>query len=323
MSLFPRTLRDLIATPIPNEQVLTQYSQILDGVEAAHLINVWHRDLKPENILYNESSDLLIVADFGIAHFAVQELATIIKTKAKDRLANFQYSAPEQRQKNGNVDHRADIFALGLILNEMFTGEIIQGSGYRTIGSVNEGFAYLDPLIEKMVQQNPDSRPHSIDEIKKDLIGRRNDFISRQKLNELKNKVVPVEEVDDPLINNPVEVESFDFKDGYLIFVLNSTPNHDWVKEFQNPRGGHSFTQGICEPHMFEFQGNTARIRANKQFAQRIIDHFKNYLSPANTTYKAVKIEDAQRREREEKERLRRQVQEEQERQELLKQLKL
>ena len=185
---FSTTLRELIATPIPHEQVLTKFSQILDGVEAAHLTDVWHRDLKPENILYNESSDLLIVADFGIAHFSVQELATIIKTKAKDRLANFQYSAPEQRQKRGNVDHRADIFALGLILNEMFTGDLIQGSGYRTIGSVNEGFAYLDPLVETMVQQNPDSRPHSIDEIKKDLIGRRNDFISRQKLNELKKQ---------------------------------------------------------------------------------------------------------------------------------------
>jgi serine/threonine protein kinase len=111
--------------------VLPLFSGILDGVEAAHLLRVTHRDLKPENILCDEKS-LPVVADFGIAHFEEDIIATAVKTPAGAKMANLSYSAPEQRMRGAAVDLRADIFALGLILNEMFTRSVPQGVGYAT-----------------------------------------------------------------------------------------------------------------------------------------------------------------------------------------------
>jgi serine/threonine protein kinase len=97
--------------------VLKAFSQLLDGVEAAHLLSVWHRDIKPENVLWDQTVGSLVLSDFGIAHFEVEEIYTAVETQAAARMANFLYSAPEQRVRGAKVDHRADIFSLGLILN--------------------------------------------------------------------------------------------------------------------------------------------------------------------------------------------------------------
>jgi serine/threonine protein kinase len=100
------------------------FSQILDGVEAAHLQNVIHRDLKPENILCDQNFATIAIADFGTARFTEDILATAIETGPSQRLANFQYAAPEQRTVGGDVQATADIYALGLMLNELFTGSV-------------------------------------------------------------------------------------------------------------------------------------------------------------------------------------------------------
>lgn len=51
-----------------------------------------------------------------------------VETKTGDRMVNFKYCAPEQKETGAEVDQRANIFALGLILNEMFTGRVPQGN---------------------------------------------------------------------------------------------------------------------------------------------------------------------------------------------------
>lgn len=130
MPLYKKNLRDIIQSRLPNDIMLDIYSQILDGVEAAHLFNIWHRDLKPENILINPDTQRVVISDFGIAHFEEDWLYTLVETKAQTRLANFQYAAPEQREKGNKVDHRADIYSLGMILNEIFTGELALGMDF-------------------------------------------------------------------------------------------------------------------------------------------------------------------------------------------------
>src|SRR2546422_7130384 len=169
MPFYPRTLRGLMNEGIPHERVWPLFSEILDGVEAAHLKKVWHRDLKPENVLCGTEGESLVVADFGIAHFGEEELLTAVETGARDRLANFQYAAPEQRARGREVDQRADIYALGLILNEGFTGHVPQGTGFKRIIEVAPQFAYLDDIVDRMVQQSPENRPSSIDEIRRNL----------------------------------------------------------------------------------------------------------------------------------------------------------
>jgi serine/threonine protein kinase len=121
MREYSSTLREMMRAGIPRDQILSLFHQLVSALEAAHEAGVWHRDLKPENILYDAVEKQLVVADFGIAHFAEAVLHTAIQTSDGDKLANFQYAAPEQRAFRA-VDHRADIYALGLILNEMFTG---------------------------------------------------------------------------------------------------------------------------------------------------------------------------------------------------------
>jgi serine/threonine protein kinase len=94
MPRYAGSLRTLLKSGIPAQKALPYFAHILDGMEAAHLQKVIHRDLKPENILYDAKGDLLLVADFGIAHFEEDELFTAVETKDSDRLANFQYAAP-------------------------------------------------------------------------------------------------------------------------------------------------------------------------------------------------------------------------------------
>jgi serine/threonine protein kinase len=59
-----------------------------------------------------------VLADFGIAHFSEDVLLSAIETGNQERLANFAYAAPEQRVRGSNVGAPADIWALGLMLNE-------------------------------------------------------------------------------------------------------------------------------------------------------------------------------------------------------------
>src|SRR5262249_30968469 len=117
MKRYDESLRELIRTGMKVDAVLPFFSQLLDGVEAAHLLGVVHRDLKPENFLFDKASSSLAVADFGIARFTEHLIATIVETAPAQRLANFQYAAPEQRQSGASVGVPADIYALGLILN--------------------------------------------------------------------------------------------------------------------------------------------------------------------------------------------------------------
>jgi serine/threonine protein kinase len=223
MPLYSCTLRDLISRGIAPTAVLPCFGQILSGVEAAHLQGVWHRDLKPENILCSETTDILVVADFGIAHFEEEDLLTAVETKNDDRLANFLYSAIEQKRRGQQVDSKADVYALGLILNEMFTGVVPQGTAFRKVSDAAPDYAYLDGLIDLMLRQDSSLRP-SVSEVKRELIARGNEFLSVQRLNSLKSAVIPDAEVDDPVIRNPIQMVNLDYQEGTMIFTLSSAP---------------------------------------------------------------------------------------------------
>src|SRR5262249_14350725 len=150
MPRYEGTLRTLIQARLPADQVLPLFDQILSGVEAAHLRGVHHRDLKPENILHDPTRQRLAIADFGIAHFGQEELLTAVETKHQERLANFTYAAPEQRIRGSMVDSRADIFALGLMLNEMFTGAVPLAAGHPLIRTFSQPHSYLDEIVGRM-----------------------------------------------------------------------------------------------------------------------------------------------------------------------------
>ena len=283
MPLAASTLRSILRNDIEIDKLLPLFSQILDGVEAAHLKGVTHRDLKPENILVDATSGLLKVADFGIARFGEDELHTLVETSPHDRLANFEYAAPEQRRTGLVVGHRADIYALGLILAEMYTKEVPHGADPVTIASVAPDYAYLDEISNSMRQNSPDKRPASIAAIKNLLIARGNEFVQQQKLDALRKTVIPIGVMSDALINNPIALEDVDYENGYLIFTISQSPNGKWLHHFHN-MGSFGAIMG-SGPEYFNFNRNKASVPVTESAAQMVVNHFKNYLQRTNMLY--------------------------------------
>ena len=181
MPVYDKTLRDLMDDGVEPSQVLRIITQILSGLRYAHAKGVWHRDIKPENILIDGQGNV-VIADFGIAHFSSDDLTTVIETKQSDRMANFQYAAPEQRIKGGTVDGRADIYAVGLILNEMFTHTLPIGSDYKKIGDVNPEYAWLDSVVDSMLQQASSNRPFPASTVATRILAAQKDWQQSQEL---------------------------------------------------------------------------------------------------------------------------------------------
>jgi serine/threonine protein kinase len=297
MKRYPGTLKTLMPG-LKLDDVLPHFAQILDGVDAAHKLNVWHRDLKPENVLWSGNDRRLVVADFGIAHFEEEEIYTAVETQLASRMANFLYSAPEQRTRGLPVDHRADIFALGLILNEMFTRAVPQGAGDKRIGDVSPAHGYLDALVEQMIQHEPKKRLASIDDIKAELIGRKQQFVALQKLDEAKRQVVPASQ---PPAFEPVKVISVDYDDGAVVLKLGRNPPPGWTDWFSHPSGSFSYILGY-RPEQWTVHGNTAAIATHQQdvkHIQSVVNYGKEYVSEANQAYERLLYAQAQRRDKE------------------------
>jgi serine/threonine protein kinase len=280
MPRYGMTLRHVMLQGLSPDRVLPVFSQILDGVEAAHLLRVIHRDLKPENVLA-DAANHFAVADFGVSHFEEEDLLTAVETRVADRLANFLYAAPEQRIRGGTVTAAADLFALGLILNEMYTGSVIQGTGFKKIASISANLSYLDEIVDRLVQNDPAARYASIDELKKDLISARNLFVSRQVLDAQAGQVVSRSAAGEV---EPVTLMAADWEGGVLKFELNRAPESGWVQRFKQPRESYSSLMG-AEPPRFTFNGTNAVVQADGRNVQTIVNQFKNLLQMATRGY--------------------------------------
>jgi serine/threonine-protein kinase len=113
------TLRARIARegPLPIGDVVRLLREVLDALAFAHDHGVVHRDIKPENVLIGAGH--VVVADFGIAK-ALRESGTM--TSAGLALGTPQYMAPEQATADPTTDHRADLYAVGVLGYELLTG---------------------------------------------------------------------------------------------------------------------------------------------------------------------------------------------------------
>lgn len=119
-----RTLTEVIGTTQPPDaETLTRrlqiYWQLLHAMAYAHEQGVIHRDLKPDNVMVT-TDDRVKVMDFGLAFFAGSHSLT----NADQIMGTVAYFSPEQAQGTSKVDHRADIYSLGVILFELVTGRL-------------------------------------------------------------------------------------------------------------------------------------------------------------------------------------------------------
>src|SRR5580698_922340 len=106
-------------------QALKIVPQICEALQFAHDEGIVHRDIKPENILIDKKGRVKI-ADFGIAKI-LGGVAEPSLTETRGTIGTPNYMAPEQMEKPSTVDHRADIFSLGVVFYEMLTGELPLG----------------------------------------------------------------------------------------------------------------------------------------------------------------------------------------------------
>lgn len=159
MPLYDKTLRDIIQEEISISQIFNYILQICEGINFIHNKGVIHRDIKPENILLG--GEEVVIADLGIAHFENFDI-----TKKGELLANRVYAAPEQKKKglSKEISKSVDIYALGCIVNELFTKENPLGTNFMKIADKYPGLNKLDNLVDRCMRQDPDRRP-SIDEI--------------------------------------------------------------------------------------------------------------------------------------------------------------
>ncbi len=150
------------------EHALGYVSQICDALEYAHAQGVVHRDIKPENILIDREGSLKI-ADFGIARMRGDlETGPEFVPQADQQLGTPQYMAPEQQKHTARVDHRADLYSLGVVFYEMLTGELPLGRFENPSQRVKVDVA-LDEVVLKALENDPNQRYQRASEIKQAL----------------------------------------------------------------------------------------------------------------------------------------------------------
>jgi serine/threonine protein kinase len=140
-----------------NQQALSIVRSMCDALEYAHAEGVVHRDIKPENILLDAAGRVKLV-DFGIGKLAsALTPGAPYLTVTGDALGTPHYMAPEQVERAKDVDHRADIYSLGVVFYELLTGELPLGrfSAPSERGSEDPG---MDPVVMKALERQRERR---------------------------------------------------------------------------------------------------------------------------------------------------------------------
>ena len=129
------TLAKLIRTesPMSPERSLNIALQVADALAASHRCGIVHRDLKPDNIMLTSrgrEKDFVKLLDFGIAKLT-GGAAGSRQTRTGIVMGTPAYMSPEQCDGRGNIDHRTDVYALGVVMYEMLAGRVpFLGEGY-------------------------------------------------------------------------------------------------------------------------------------------------------------------------------------------------
>ncbi len=151
-----------VPTPLPQDQAVAVIVKTCDALEYAHARGVVHRDIKPSNVLVDKQGRVKVV-DFGLAKILGKGAPDL--TRSQTVLGTTRYAAPEQTNAF-RVDHRADIFAVGMLFCEMLTGA--PPSGDPMVKADPE----LRAIINKATMQGPGDRYQDIVDLKSAVVER-------------------------------------------------------------------------------------------------------------------------------------------------------
>lgn len=146
------------------QQALQVVPQICDALQFAHNEGIVHRDIKPENILLDAKGRVKI-ADFGIAKIVGAQPDHLTLTGGKDVIGTPHYMAPEQLERPQSVDHRADIFSLGVVFYELLTGELPLGRFAPPSRKVQVDVR-LDEVVLRTLEKEPERRYQQASQVK-------------------------------------------------------------------------------------------------------------------------------------------------------------
>jgi len=141
--------------------------QICDALQFAHDEGIVHRDIKPENVMLDKKGRVKI-ADFGLARILGREPEDLRLTGTKDIMGTPHYMAPEQVEHPQEVDHRADIYSLGVVFYEMLTGELPLGR-FQPPSRKVEVDVRLDEVVLHALEKEPERRYQQASEVKSDV----------------------------------------------------------------------------------------------------------------------------------------------------------
>jgi predicted Ser/Thr protein kinase len=149
------------------EEALAIVPQICDALQYAHDEGVVHRDIKPENILIDRRGRVKI-ADFGLAKLLGDDLPEVSLTGTHQVMGTIRYMAPEQMQGTKAVDHRADIYSLGVVFYELLTGDVPMGRFAPPSKKVQIDVR-LDEVVLKALEREPEQRYQHASDLKTEI----------------------------------------------------------------------------------------------------------------------------------------------------------
>ena len=145
-------------------EALAIVPKICDALQYAHDEGIVHRDIKPDNILVDKKGRVKL-ADFGLAKLLGKSQVDFNLTGSQQAMGTLHYMAPEQVEKPLTVDHRADIYSLGVVFYEMLTGELPMGRFALPSQTVHVDVR-LDEVVLKTLEKQPDRRYQHVSEVK-------------------------------------------------------------------------------------------------------------------------------------------------------------
>jgi tRNA A-37 threonylcarbamoyl transferase component Bud32 len=161
-------LRQVIRTQqLSPAAALVIVPQICEALQFAHDEGIVHRDIKPENVLLDKKGRVKI-ADFGLAKLLGKPATVYALTQAGQRMGTPQYMAPEQIEHPDQVDHRADIYSLGVVFYEMLTGELPLGRFAAPSRKVHVDVR-LDQVVLKTLEKEPELRYQQASEVQTEV----------------------------------------------------------------------------------------------------------------------------------------------------------